>query len=551
MRVRVIAGLVGLWAGCGGHTGGGNTGYDHLEIDPPTATLTVPLGGSATQSYTVLGVSKTHSDDITASCTLSIDSEFGTFSQATVTVGPHGGKAQVMAICDTQMGSAELLVNLTGSVVVGNAPPDSGNIFGGATGGTDPARTPLIEYPLDHAVSPRNIPPIEIQYTAAANDLFHIKLASTFAAIDVYTTDVQATLATTDWDAIAGTAAGDSLAFTIEGLARATPQTKYASAPVTVAMSRDSIDKTAIYYWASSKGDIMSQTFGEVTPPGVVKNDCTSCHSVSRSGSRIGYSRCVANNCNNLYAGFLHYDAPSKSWVESSDANNMTIHGSYTTFAPVGNPFPDDSKAVALVTMADGTLALYDPDTGTQVPSNIAVATHGPGAPRAALMADWSADGKKIVFTSTPHAGQWIDLSDGSIATMDYSYVNGQHTFGEPHFLVPNPVTLPSGTYTNFFFPSFSPDGSLVVFDAARAQWRNFTDARTAGQRLMLTNADGSWGSDLTALNGTGDNDITWAHWAPTISSDYYWIVFSSERDYGHEVTSTHTAPACVANGVK
>jgi hypothetical protein len=46
------------------------------------------------------------------------------------------------------------------------------------------------------------------------------------------------------------------------------------------------------------------------------------------------------------------------------------------------------------------------------------------------------------------------------------------------------------------------------------------------------------------------DADITWPHWAPESNGEYYWIVFSSERDYGHEITKTHTAPACVANGV-
>jgi hypothetical protein len=30
------------------------------------------------------------------------------------------------------------------------------------------------------------------------------------------------------------------------------------------------------------------------------------------------------------------------------------------------------------------------------------------------------------------------------------------------------------------------------VFNAARAAWRNFTDARSPGQRMMLTNKDGS-----------------------------------------------------------
>jgi len=119
--------------------------------------------------------------------------------------------------------------------------------------------------------------------------------------------------------------------------------------------------------------------------------------------------------------------------------------------------------------------------------------------------------------------------------------------------LVQQPITVNAQSYTNLFFPSFSPDGALIVFNAARATWRNFTDAKTAGQRLMVVNPAGGAPIDLTAMNGgTGDHDITWPHWAPGQTSDYYWIVFSSEQDYGHEVTATTAVGTpCVANGVK
>jgi hypothetical protein len=136
---------------------------------------------------------------------------------------------------------------------------------------------------------------------------------------------------------------------------------------------------------------------------------------------------------------------------------------------------------------------------------------------------------------------------------MSYQYSGGTHTFGTPVPLVPNPLTLTNGTYNNFFFPSYSPDGQLVVFDAARLSWRYGADpAKNIGTRLMLSQAQGQWYVDLTALNGgpMADNDITWAHWAPTESSDYYWLVYASEQDYGHELTAANTNPACIANGV-
>jgi hypothetical protein len=298
----------------------------------------------------------------------------------------------------------------------------------------------------------------------------------------------------------------------------------------------------------------MSQTFGALSAPSVVKGGCTSCHSVSRSGNRIGYSRCVNGTCGtNIGVGFMKYNSATQTWDEIVNADSLTIRGSFTTFAPVGNPFPSDSQSVALVTLNNATFGLYDPDTGAAVPSNAAVANTVPGGgtgTRSALMADWSPDGKSVVYTSGANPGTWIDLNGGSIATMSYSYAGGVHTFGAPQYLVNTPVTLPHGTFGNFFFPSYSPDGQLVVFNAARTQWRA-NPAHTAGQRLMLAAADGSFVQDLNALNGGYiDSDITWPHWAPTASNDYYWVVFSSQRDYGHRVTRGNSHPSCVANGV-
>ncbi|HEY4240851.1 MAG TPA: hypothetical protein VGM88_13605 [Kofleriaceae bacterium] len=554
MRAFLVACAV-LATACAHHhgdDGGGDDGatYDHLELTPAQSSLTVQLDATATQTYQVFGVTGDTRTDITANCALAIDQGFGAFAGATVTVGPHGGKANVTAACGAQTAAATLQVNVAGVVVFGTAPPNSPDLFTNATLTSDPNLNPVIQYPLDQAVSPRNIPPIETQWAAPGADLFHVALVSDFCAVDVYTTDLQATLSAADWEAVAGTAAGALLTFTVESMQVAAPATKYASTPVTITMSHDTIDNSAIYYWASSQGNIMSQTFGDTGAPSVVKNDCTACHSVSRAGSRIGYSRCVGGDCGpGEFIGFLHYDPLSNTWVETVDANAEATGGSYTTFAPIGNPYPDDSMALAMITKNGGILDLMDPDTGAEVPSNIAISSDGPGQPRGALMPDWSADGTAVVFTSTP-TGATVDLSNGSIAKMSYQYTNGTHVFGEPQFIVPNPISLPQGTYTNFFFPSFSPDGQLIAFNAARDGWRNFTSERAAGQRLMVSDANGAWVLDLTAMNGPADVDITWPHWAPGSTNDYYWLVFSSERDYGHEVTAGNTAAACVANGV-
>ena len=427
--------------------------YTSIRISPDPVTLTVALGGTATQDYVVLGTEDTVEHEITSKCALSVEGDFGSFTNFTFNAVPHGGVTNVNATCNGATGSGSLTINLTGTAILGNAPANSDQLFGGATVTMDMTHQPTIEYPLDQAVAPLNIPPIEVQYTKANNDLFHINLASTHAAIDVYTTDPQQTFSPSDWTALANTAVGDHLKITVEGMLQAAPTMKYTSVPATFNLSHDTIDTSAIYWWASSQGNLITQDFGKTDAPTVVKGDCTACHSLSRAGSRIGYSRCVGNDCGQLYVGFLKYDDVARTWNEQVNANNKAIHGTYTTFAPTGYPFVDDTQSVALVTSITGTLSLYDPDTGLVVPSN--VSTTAPAANHSALMPDWSPDGKKIAFANTNNAGNNVDLTTSSIGMMSYEYVNGTtHTFTAQPNLVTAPITVNNQSYTNLFFPT-------------------------------------------------------------------------------------------------
>ncbi len=544
MRAVVLGGIVVLGLGCGSRGDDGGGEIESIEIEPALATITMPLGGDATQDYKVYGITQSNSRrDITAACTLAIDAAFGSVTGATVTVSARGGKTDVIASCDSLSATGVLVINLEGNVIAPGAPANAAELFEGATATTDAARTPGIEYPFDKAVSPRNIPSVEMQYTAAGNDLFHVTIASQFAKIHIYTPNREAMLSQSEWSTLANTAAGENLSFAVEGLLQSAPSSKFAATPVLITMSTDTIDQSEIYWWASSSGSVMSQTFGEADDPDLVKDNCTSCHALSRSGSRIGYSRCVGDCASeNLAIGFLKYDPAADRWVDTMNADGKALLGSYTTFSPIGNPFPTDEQSVAIVSKLGGTLGLYDPDTGAAVPSNIDIA-NAPG--RGALMADWSADGTKVVYTQA-NSGAYIDLSSGRLAVMSYSYAGGMHTFGTPVVITPNPITLVGGTYDNFFFPSFSPDGQLIVFNATRGGWRG-----NRNSRLMLTASDGAWTVDLEALNGGFEDDhITWPHWAPNDSNEYYWVVFSSERDYGHRATLATSPFDCISNGI-
>src|SRR5690348_9410619 len=100
MRMRGLAIAVAIVsvAACGHHSSGGgglDASYGHIEVDPPQATLTIALGGTASQAYTVSGIVDGRREDITASCALTIDPSFGQFAGATLNALPHGGKTAV------------------------------------------------------------------------------------------------------------------------------------------------------------------------------------------------------------------------------------------------------------------------------------------------------------------------------------------------------------------------------------------------------------------------------------------------------------------------
>jgi hypothetical protein len=311
----------------------------------------VPIAGSAAQDYKAYADTngQTHVD-VTSLCTFKVtDSALGAFAAAHFASNPRGGDTTVTATCGGTQGSTSLHLILAGWILATGAPQNSPTLFANATTGIDPQHTPAVEYPLDKAVAPLNIPSIDSQWTTAQNDLFHLTWTSKHIAIELYTLQADAQFADDIWSNVAASASGDAVSVAVEGLAQGSPSTKYASAPVTLNMSHDVIDNTAIYWWASSQGNLMTQTFGQSGAPSVVKNDCTSCHSVSRSGSRIGYSRCVNGDCNQLFAGFMKYDTTNKVWTDTLSANTAQQEG--------GGIFNSSSASLWNVTLSNNSAA--------------------------------------------------------------------------------------------------------------------------------------------------------------------------------------------------
>jgi hypothetical protein len=222
-----------------------------------------------------------------------------------------------------------------------------------------------------------------------------------------------------------------------------------------------------------------------------------------------------------------------------------------------GSFYPDHTKF--LMSHGDGTsypptniMLEYDGNTDTAMP-NVTV-----GASNATpTMEDWGPDGTSVVFVMPTALGSWDGASrtdddhvfGGSLYTMSYS--GGM-------FGAATPLLMSGGE--NNYYPSYSPDGQLIVFDRAPSDMSagSLTGCTTGtmgacpndsfsnpAARVMLMNPMKKTVIDLQAANGSMSASPlkfsnSWPKWSPFLQNykgdQLLWIAFSSTRDYGLRV---------------
>jgi hypothetical protein len=196
----------------------------------------------------------------------------------------------------------------------------------------------------------------------------------------------------------------------------------------------------------------------------------------------------------------------------------------------------------------------YDGNTGAADPT-VTVAGQ-----TVSTMPDWSPDGKNVVFVVPKAYGSWDTNSrtdddhvfGGSLYTMPYMG-NGQ--FGAA-------TALLTSAGENNYYPSYSPDGTLMVFDRAAHDTSVASLTGCTGTGLQMTCPNDSFSNpnarlqllklavgaapvDLVNANGSPAMSPlpwsnSWPKWSPFLQSyqghQLLWIAFSSTRDYGLRV---------------
>ena len=531
MRASIFAvacvALAALVPGCGSHKG--MTGEDAttatLSIGPATSDLMITPTTPATVDYTAtLTFPDGKKKDVTADTTFTIDSTFGTFSAATLTL-TGAGKTQVFGSWIASDGSqktamAEVIGRLTGTRLDPNLPSNFDP--GWFSGPEDPSRAPTVVYPPPNVIMPRNIGDFEVHWTdASMNDVFEISLTTEFVSLKVYVPGGNGVAAAgpepswmnflpAEWQTAVGNE--NAVQFQVRGVNSMNPTSVGSAPPQLVKLSNEAM-LGGLYYWASA---------GSTSPEGIYRHDmskpgqpaeqyltkaqtsdrCVACHVLSRDGTEMAVTWDGGNGNSNLLDVATTTLAP-----EQAGANAWN----FGTFTPDGKQF---------LGVKNGVLTVRDYATQAVLAtmSSAGYVTHP----------DLSADGTKLVYVR-PAVTPGSDWAFDQGGIFERTFDEGSLSFG------PEQQLFVDGN--NNYYPSFSPDGQWILFNHAPAGGSAYNNANAS---LFVMKADGSAAPiELATANfGAGLTD-SWGRWAPfsqTLGANdqqMYWITVSSKRDFG------------------
>jgi hypothetical protein len=341
---------------------------------------------------------------------------------------------------------------------------------------------------------------------------------------------------------------GDAVAVTVRG----TTDGKCANPSddaINVSFANDDM-LGAIYYWKSTVsangtgGQIWVKSFGDPSPEQLVTTSlggtCNGCHALSRDGLRMVINQDDDDSDD-------EYGDVRAALIDMTTKMGIGGPGLSPTFASF---YPDHTLFIASNGHGlppDNYFFLLNGDTAA-AQNNVTVGGNEPTMP------DWSPDGKNVVFVMPSAHGSWEGKDDddhimgGSLDIVPYT---GSGAFGQPSVLL-------ASAMENNYYPGYSPDGQLLVFD--RAPFDNTAGGLTgcaggfcpndsfsnpAARLMLMKPMMGAPVVDLERANGSPAASPvklsnSWPKWSPFLQKDHgdklLWIAFSSTRDYGLRV---------------
>jgi len=419
----------------------------------------------------------------------------------------------------------------------GNVPPNVQQQLG--TGGKADSRFRWL-YPYDATVFPQGLLPPTLQFDGDPPDAVYVHLSNPrldYKGFYGPATPAQVSFAATTWNTIAQ-AAGGTGSVRVEVTKISAGQV---TGPIveTWRIAPGSL-RGAVYYssydsqLANGPG-VLRIDPGMPSPAVLMSGTCVGCHSVSADGTTI-------------VAAQQH---TADVTVDLSN-NNAQLYS-----APSG---PDNHLLTFAGLTADGALALTCENCGDNAWGNQNVAPSRLINPRtgqmlaaaafdnvvgAAGMPSFSADSTKIVFNlyghQTPRLGSWEYNPGHDLALMDFNRATS--TFSNLVKVAHDATLFPT-------WPVITPDGKWVIYQLGST---TYTRDGATGNLAAVHVASGTIAM-LDALNGLSGGkpyvpfpDDTDKDYEPTILpvavGGYFWVVFTTRREYGNTLNETDPWP--------
>ncbi len=577
-----------------------------LALTPADKVVNVVLGMPFSQAYTATatyagGTTK----DVTADTFFTVDDPgAGKFTGNTFAwSGTQGGKITVSGKTCGAVGATTLTLKVSVSFGAGGGVDAGADGSAGGDGGLEgtfnsapsagsTACNPSLVYPPDGVLIPPNTNVIEVHFTdgTPANNLFEIAFENAVTDVKVYTTCTGATpasglpssalvppnpggcvfeLSQPEWDFIAKTNRnGDPVTITVRGLGCDGSGGVGTSNTRSVSFAKDDMRGT-LYYWASERITISGQNYnsggvyrydfgvrGQTATPVLTPSSganpthlCIGCHDISRDGRQMVFdfddnddddeysdvrtdvydvalatpAQAIVKNGTNVFPpGFHTWNRSTTEFLLSDGfGNSSTPNGAFRRVSPTGTT----AGYAATVTPARGTTPDMAPDDSRvvfAVPPNTFVSSEKPGY--------WL---NKAGVDDLMFAGASLYVASWNATT---------HMFGPPKILLANNGAI-DATADNFYYPSFSPEGSLIVYNYA-ATGPNFHNPK-AKIEVISASAATPTRCPLAKLNDTGDVTNSWARWAPFVQTykgkQLLWVTTSSTRNYGLRIDNGGT----------
>jgi hypothetical protein len=150
-----------------------------------------------------------------------------------------------------------------------------------------------------------------------------------------------------------------------------------------------------------------------------------------------------------------------------------------------------------------------------------------------AMLPQFDHSGTRVIYSSSA-SGVFLttSISDGDVYTVPYNNRQGGQA---------TPLAGASDPTFNEYYPTFSPDDRLVVFDRVPHGQTSYNDPAA---ELFVVSANGGTATRLAANDpvqcaGKTSPGLTnsWPKWAPEVAqangNTYYWLTFSSTRGQG------------------